>query len=260
MKKFMMLGMTALVLFSLSAGASWFLQKARLAAATEPTMADSTERAAERQTPRHHSWDMEEDRDAFMPTESHGNMRPPYTPAANEAVQLANSLRTRLAAVREREALLLGRQKQLELVFNDIKSERASIDEMRKQVAEEMKAVERQLLNLEKKRAELDDKQQEVNTHVKEMEKNVVQLDGMEQGNLKKIADMYDSMAPESAGKILKQLAESGKMDTAVKLLGLMKERQAAKVLADLEDPALAAQLLEKMKDVKRPAKKQPGT
>lgn len=255
MKKILLLGLTAIVLFSLSAAASWLLHKNKVAAQdTQP--GETAEHAGQPHPSRLASWDMQEERKAFMPSETHGSGRLPYSPGAEEAVQLANSLRTRLAAVRERELSLAGRQRQLELVFNDIKSERGTIDELRKQVASEMSAVETQLRVLEKKRADLDEKQQQVTDHVKEMEKNVVQLDGMEQGNLKKIAEMYNNIAPESAGKILKQLAESGKMDTAIKLLGLMKERQAAKVLAELDDPALAAQLLEKMKDVKRPTKK----
>ena len=58
--------------------------------------------------------------------------------------------------------------------------------------------------------------------------------------------------------RFVQQMADGGKMETAVKLLGLMKERQAAKVLAELstasaEGAGLAAQLLEKMKGFKRP-------
>ena len=40
---------------------------------------------------------------------------------------------------------------------------------------------------------------------------------------------------------------------TAVKLLGQMQERQAAKVLAELPEPDLAATLLEKLRGLKRP-------
>jgi flagellar motility protein MotE (MotC chaperone) len=37
-------------------------------------------------------------------------------------------------------------------------------------------------------------------------------------------------------------------------VLSQMKERQAARVLAEMPDPALAAQLLDKMRTLKRPA------
>ena len=56
--------------------------------------------------------------------------------------------------------------------------------------------------------------------------------------------------------KILQQMADTGKMDTAVKVLAAMKPAKASKVLSEMPDSSLAAQLLEKMKSLK-PA---PGT
>ena len=47
-------------------------------------------------------------------------------------------------------------------------------------------------------------------------------------------------------------VADMGKLDTAARLLAQMKERQAAKVLAEITEPALAAQLLEKMRSMRR--------
>ena len=60
----------------------------------------------------------------------------------------------------------------------------------------------------------------------------MTELEGDEKDNIKKMAGMYDSMPPEGAAKILQEMSDSGSMDTAVKLLAMMKERQAAKVLA----------------------------
>ena len=255
MKKMLVFGLTAVVLFGLSATASWFLRQQKKpqgeheAAHGEPAPADA-------EAPHKSSMDGLAEFSAAGTGRERPAARPPFTVGAEEAVQLANSLRDRLGSVREREARLAARQKQFELIYKDIQAERGAIDELRKQVSAEGKAVESQLTALEQKHAELEQQQQKTTTQLSDLEKNVVQLEGLEQGNLKKIADMYDSMAPESAAKILQQLAETGKMDTAVKMLGLMKERQAAKVLAELSDPALAAQLLDKLKDLKRPAKK----
>jgi hypothetical protein len=50
---------------------------------------------------------------------------------------------------------------------------------------------------------------------------------------------------------MLKQMAESGRLETAAKILSLMKDRNSARVLAELSDPALAAQLLDKMRGIK---------
>ncbi len=105
---------------------------------------------------------------------------------------------------------------------------------------------------VEKQRSNLDEERQKISRNTQEMEGRVLQLQKEEHDNLKKMSGMYNSMAPESAAKILQNLADTGKMDTAVKVLGLMQERQAAKVLAELTDAGLAAQLVEKLKGLRR--------
>src|SRR5262249_16153755 len=156
------------------------------------------------------------------------------------------NLRERLGAVREKEAQLDARQQRLELVYQDIKSERSALDELRKQVSDELKAVEDKMTVVERKRVESEQKIQDKSAEIAALEKKRVELGNTEQTNIKRMAEMYDNMDAESAARILQQLADSAKLDTAVKVLGLMKERQAAKVLAAMPpDSGLAAQLLE---------------
>jgi flagellar motility protein MotE (MotC chaperone) len=179
-------------------------------------------------------------------------LRPSYVVGAEETVQLATRLRDRAAAVKEREAQLTTRQTQLQLIVEDIRAERAAIDELRKQIQEELRAVADQTRLLEEKKLETEQRQTELENRQQGIESRLTQLDSEERGNVKKIAAVYDTMPPESASKILLQLCDGGNMDTAVKLLGLMKERQAAKVLAEFPDPDLAAQLTLKLKGLKR--------
>jgi septal ring factor EnvC (AmiA/AmiB activator) len=187
-------------------------------------------------------------------------VRPSYSPGADEAVQLAGTLRDRLAAVRENEDRLAARQKNLALIYNDMKAERSNLDTMRKQVAAEMKAVDDKLATVEKRYAESQQQLQENASKLEEIQKNLLELKGVEQVNVKKMAEMYDTIEPESGARILQQLSKSGQMDTAVELIGQMRERQAAKVLAALPpDSGLAAQILEKLKGFKRPPRTAPA-
>src|SRR5207237_6579057 len=127
--------------------------------------------------------------------------------------------------------------------------------------------VEGRMGDVERERAKGEEKRQETDKKVAEMQKNLFELEGVERENIRKMAETFDTMAPESAAKILQSMADTANMDTAVKVLGQMRERQAAKVLAELsgstpEGAALAAQLLEKLKGFKRPSsamKKAPG-
>lgn len=245
MMKLLLFGVTALVLFGASFGVSYFLQQGK------PPPGD---RAAAPETAPGKETESSSTGKGKLPPSSDPQrtaVRPPHTPGTDEAVQLAGSLRERLSAVREKEKKLADREKQLDLIMKDIRGERTVIDDLRKQVGAELKAVTEKMSAVERKQGEVQQQRQDMSKNVDEMQKRVLELEGVEKKNFDKMASMYDSMAPESAAKILQHLADSGKMDTAVKLLGQMKERNAAKVLAELSEP-VAAQLLERLRGLKR--------
>jgi flagellar motility protein MotE (MotC chaperone) len=89
------------------------------------------------------------------------------------------------------------------------------------------------------------------------MQGQLIEMDKAESANVQKIAEKINLMQPEAAAKLIQQLADTGKMDTAVKMLGDMKDRQAAKILSEMTDPGLAAQLVDKLKSL-RPASAKP--
>ncbi len=64
---------------------------------------------------------------------------------------------------------------------------------------------------------------------------------------------MFDSMDGEAAAPIIKQMADSGRMELAARILAQMKERNAARLLAELSDHALAVQLVERVRALKYP-------
>ncbi|HWG43756.1 MAG TPA: hypothetical protein VN688_13290 [Gemmataceae bacterium] len=258
MKKLLIIGVTSLILFGVSASASYFWQQKQKSEhgseMTEKIDIKPKETSKRPTTPTPPA------------TASHGDsapraaVRPAYNGGTEEIARMTSELRTRLAAVREREEQLSARKKQIELIQEDIRGERSALDEMRTQVKNEMEALNDAIQGVEKQRSNLDDERQKITKNTQEMESRVLQLQKEEQVNLKKMSGMYNSMAPESAAKILQNLADTGKMDTAVKVLSLMQERQAAKVLAELTDAGLAAQLVEKLKGLRRAPVNADGT
>jgi|GEM_PF-5544909 len=76
--------------------------------------------------------------------------------------------------------------------------------------------------------------------------------DREEQGRVRQVAAIYESMAPDHAAKILTQMADSGNLDMAAQILALIKDRHAARILAEMHDPSLGAQLLEKIKGLRQ--------
>lgn len=233
MKNFLILGAVALALFGVSAGLSIWLNQSK--------QTDEGEKGKKAGA---------KEKEEVPPI-----VRPNFpTNGGDDPAKLAAQLREQLAAVKERESRVDRRQAQIDLLLQDIRSEREVIDGLRKQVASELRLAVEKMNEVEVKAKQLDRDRADAVKKNDDLKKSVVEITEMEAKNLVKIASINDAMPPENAAKILQQLADSGKMDMAAKLLLQMKETKAAKVLAEIPDAGLAAQLLEKMKNLKRAA------
>lgn len=263
MKKLLIVGVMSLILFVLSASASYFWQQKMLVLAEHGN--EKTAESSGKESARSHA-DSGHEKPAAPARAGHDDnpprvaVRPAYNAGTEEIARMTGELRSRLASVREREEQLTARKKMIELIQEDIRGERTALDELRSQIKNEIESLNEAVDNIEKQRGNLDEERQKISKNTQEMESRIVQLQKEEQDNLKKMSGMYNSMAPEIAAKILQNLADTGKMDTAVKVLGQMQERQAAKVLAELTDAGLAAQLVEKLKGLRRVPTKPDGS
>jgi flagellar motility protein MotE (MotC chaperone) len=255
MKKYLLYGLAGTMLFAGSATLSlWMQQQARPKAETE-----AADQAAAHPAGKAREKEKETGKAAHDAAKADSGedlraaVRPSGPPSAEDTLRMVNSLRDKQRNLREREEQLTARQKQLETIYQDIRGERNVLDELRKQVADEMKALNEKMVSVDRRAGDVDQKDQAFAKRVSEQKKSQTEIDNVELKNIDKISEMYNSMAPDAAARILQQMADSGQMNTAVKILSKMKERQAAKVLAELPDATLAAQLLEKMRGVKRP-------
>ena len=269
MGKLLMVGLTAVVLFSASAGVSWYLRQMQTAKTDhESPKGHESAKAHESGKPKEsapalakvspsvgsaHAPARESSPHATPNPSLQPAVRPPYNPEAEGTVQIASSLKERLDAVHAREEQLNSRQQNLDLIFQDLRSERTTIDEQRKQVTTLLKAVEGKMADLDRKATDLESKRQETTKESKQLKKNIVEYQDQEKERIKQVASMYDTMEPANAAKILQTLTDSGSLDTAVKILASMRDRQAAKVLSELGDPLLAAQLVDKLRGLKKP-------
>jgi flagellar motility protein MotE (MotC chaperone) len=214
MKNFLILGLLAGLLFSVSAALSLWLNQSK----TTPTDADKDKekvasKAAKTGEPK------EAEPKALPKVDS----PPPPGPE-----------RDRLTSRSEQERLKL-RAEQLEMVVRDLQAQQEATDKARRDVAAELKKIPAEVGRLDALAADL--------------KKQQVEFEASERKNIEKIAAMYDAMTPEAAAPTLKQMADSGKIDMAAKILALMKERNAARVLEAMNDPMLALQVLERMKN-----------
>lgn len=84
-----------------------------------------------------------------------------------------------------------------------------------------------------------------------ELQKLQVTISRQESANLKKTALIYEKMDPAQSSKILTGMCGSSQENDAAKILYFMTDRAAAKVLSEISDKAVAANLTAKLKGVR---------
>lgn len=210
-------------------------------------------------------------------------VRPPYTPEGDEAGGLINLLRERSRSALESERRLAERQDAMQLIFEDLRGEQTRTLKIRERLSNELKesrlAVDAALLAVEEERAALQKSQADVKKATedsireataerdklrKELEKatsSPAALNGSastggppeDNVNLKKMATVFDGMPAENVSSVFEQLVKNKRTDAVVSLMNAMKERQVAKVLANIAttNAELAADLTDRLKRLK---------
>jgi flagellar motility protein MotE (MotC chaperone) len=233
MKNFLILGLLAMFLFSVSAALSLWLQQAK----------QQQHDAAEKEKDKEKTPSPDKDKSAIdksgQPKET---IEPKPRPASKDTPASPLS-EADLKRLRDTEAKLERRAAQIELVIRDIQTQRQRNEFLLQQVMAELK-------NLPAETSKLD-------AMLKDLNNRTVEYNALEDANITKLATMYEAMAPEAAAPILKEMSEKGRMDTAAKILVKMKERNSARILEALE-PSLSSQLIERMLRI-RSASTTPG-
>lgn len=170
---------------------------------------------------------------------------PRFVQASDEAEFLARVMAERNASLDRRESLLSERQDAFNLIYEDFRSAQEEVSKLRKTVDVELEAASKDLAE----QAKLLD------TPKTNKSKAAAGAETTEDvASLKKVALVYDNMQADAAAKIFMQMCEDNLTDTVVKLLATMKDRQAAKTLAEIAatQPELASQLTDKLRKLKQ--------
>ena len=244
MKNIVIIGLVSLVLFSVSAALSvWLQSSGKQTAAT----ADDKDHAKKKKGEGDHADDKghgDEKEKGHADDKSH----------AAKPTDKPNELKPLAAGAKDAEDRLELRRAQMQVILQDMRAQREEFDKLSKKVAAEMKETMLQAdAGLDARAAELSKAEQANAKTTADLKKSRVELEAEEQKNLEKISALTDQMPPDKAAEVIQQLADSGKLDSAVKILVNMKPRTASRVLANISDPALSSQLLERMRSVKQP-------
>jgi flagellar motility protein MotE (MotC chaperone) len=228
MKNFLILGLLALLLFSVSASLSLWLNQSK-------QTADNAEKEKEKDKEK-----------AVSKAPKGGEPKETTEPKSLPKVEAPpGGTESTAQAIREREARIERRAAQVDLVIRDIQAQRESTENTLRRVLNEIKNVNTATTKLD--------------ALAEDLRKRQVDFEAAEKKNVEKIAAMYDAMTPEASAPILKEMAEKGRLEMAAKIHVLMKERNAARVLEAMNDPALALQVLEKKRGLRAATPPPPG-
>jgi hypothetical protein len=236
MKSIIGMFLAAVLLFTLSAAVSLYISSLRRP--TDPASESGKEKEAKA-------------REKTVTTPP-AIVEPQPPKSAEEAAALLARVRDRQIEVQRREEEARKQEQRLQLMMDDLKGERVVIDNLRKQFSDEMKKINEKQEDLVRRSRGLEEQKAAAKRLLDEMKSRQVEFEKGEAKNIDKIASTLESVPPEKGAQIIKQMADNGQIDTAVKLLSQMQGRRAANILAELTDVALAAQLIDKLRGVKR--------
>lgn len=235
MKNIIVIGLVSLVLFGVSAGLSVWLQSNGKPADTAHEDKDKKKKAGD---------DHGEGKEGKDKGGDHGE--PKATGKEPHAeVKLPNSKEIERAEYR---------RLQMEVVAADLNGQMQDYDKLLKKVAAEMKDLLARQDQLDAKAIEVKQEADRTAKTMLELKKSMGEGTEDEQVNIARMAALADQMTPANAAQLIQQLADSGKTDTAVKIVAQMKERTAAKALDAITDPTLPPVLFEKLRTLKKPA------
>ena len=150
-------------------------------------------------------------------------------PRGQQLEDLIRTVGQKIAEVDRRDRQLDEREKRLAVAQEALRKDAQELDSMRVKLAAP-------LLRLKEMKAEIDSSR--------------VIIKRTEQVNLKRIAKVYEKMPSEDGGKILIGMCRNNQVDDAAKILHLMTEKGAAKILSAIPDEKINGELFKKLKSM----------
>ena len=163
--------------------------------------------------------------------------------AAADAAQAAEDA----AARRQEEAAIAGTPPLS--ASEAMGTERVQSEQQRQHVERLRREVEDLQRSLARERDELDDQWGQLRAEraaFQAMREQLAALEGSAQ--FERALLLYESLKPEQTQALMQELITAGNIDQVVSYLNAMQTRTASKVLAEFEDPRVAADLLERLR------------
>lgn len=151
-------------------------------------------------------------------------------------------------SMKERELDRLAKELRLKISVYNAKQRELEKQQKRIHLAEEL--LTKQAKELETLRMQLVAPLTHLREAKADLENSRVLVAKREKANLKHTAAIYEKMDTASGSEILIGMCKNKQEDDVVKILFYMSERAAAKLLAEIPDKGIAAELCQKLKKI----------
>jgi flagellar motility protein MotE (MotC chaperone) len=246
MKTILTAGVAGVILFAISASVSWYLvnQKQEV----------KKEEMAHENGP---------EEDAGVPPMGKGVEKKeqlpvairPDVPLSVEAVlQLSESIRKKELELQAREKSVEKTEQNIKLLFEDLKLERAELTAMMEGLEAKLKLAQIAVGELKQENQAITTKSQELAKLVQEREKKKPgegEVDTIGE-RVKTVKAWFEGLDDEQAANYLKEFANSGESEFAMRLLMSLQHRKASKILAALNDPDFFQELMRSLPSEKK--------
>jgi len=245
MSRMIVLLSVVILLFGLAAGGSWYLQSMQNKE-KEGEAPKAEEKPAKSHAPG---------KNASFEGPAKSLIRPAATNDTERLTQLASALQQQKDQLELRTKEIGVREKQMDIVHAEIKKEHKKLEALRKEIQVELANVQEKLDLLDKRTADGNATIKTIAAAKAELAEKVTEYDTQELANIKAQIKTFEKMDPEAAASVITEMSNSGKLDTAVKILAQMRDRQAAAIFAELakDDTKLPSQIFGRMLTLRQP-------
>jgi 5'-3' exonuclease len=166
----------------------------------------------------------------------------------------ASMNRQTMESLRRKEEQIRQEEMRLKLLNKDVEGRKREVEGILQQTQNALANVQELLAKLQVESQELERKKAEqAATETDDVGSTVPSDERL--ANIKVTAGWLGGMEPADAAETLKNLANSGKMEFALRLLSFIEPRKVAGILDALQDPTLVAELTEGFLEITRPPK-----
>lgn len=173
-------------------------------------------------------------------------LRPDQALTIDAVKQMAEAAAKRQQQLDEYEKQLKKEEQRVQLLFEDLKREKKELTAFSEGIEGKIRALDEMTLKLQEVASKVENDKKELKSLEKKHGVDSVKRDEL-QSKVDTVKGWFSSLEAQQAADILVDKANQGDLEFAASLLHSMQDRQKAKILHAINDPTLVNQLIDSL-------------